>query len=128
MARRVTPWLAAALWALAASSGAVGADKAPAVPLLRGPERPTPVAPATPATPQSRTGLLFSPMPEIAPRYKDDPAPRIGGLTVEAGAGQCRQSCARDYYACSSTDDVQDCSRAWTRCLATCAGASAGGL
>ncbi len=115
-----TLWLAATLVTTSAASSAPRVQ--PAV-TLRGPQKPAPVqtAPAEPA-PGSRTVQLFSPLPEAAQRFTFDAAPRIGGLTSEDAKGQCRQSCAQEYYVCSSTDDRSECQRTWTRCLSSCAG------
>ncbi len=121
------PWafLLAAL--LMAASAASSAPRVQLAVTLRGPQKPAPLqaAPAGPA-PGSRAVPLYSPLRGAAQRFTFDAAPRIGGLATEDGAGQCRQTCAQEYYLCSSTDDRSECQRTWTRCLASCSGGPSG--
>ena len=99
--------------------------------VLRGPQAPTPPrtpapAAAAAAAPASRSDFLMSPRPDIAPRFTWNAAPRLQGSCSAPDAGQCRQGCSRTYYFCLSSDDAQECSRAWTQCLASCASGSGG--
>lgn len=41
---------------------------------------------------------------------------------VQADGGQCRRSCARDYYFCLSSEDEATCSPVWVKCQARCGG------
>ncbi len=108
--------------ALAVPASSTAAGKAATV-VLRGPQAPPPQAPPTPEPPappaRSSAALSFSPLPDSAPRFSLDAAPRLGGMS-DGLAGQCRRSCSRDYYLCDSTDDPADCSRTWSQCLAAC--------
>ncbi len=99
------------------------APRTPPAPALRGPESPAPITP-----PPSRSGPLYSQAPDSTQRFTFDIAPRLGGLVSGDGDGRCRQSCARDYYQCSATEGAQECSPAWTQCLATCSKDPAGGV
>ena len=104
--------------------GAQTADDAP-------PAGPAAAVPAPAAALRGRAELaapqLISPMPDAAPRFTWNPAPRVGGFASAPDGGQCRQSCAQSYYMCGSGDDQQNCSQAWTQCLATCLGRNDGG-
>jgi hypothetical protein len=78
---------------------------------LRGPQAPVEPPPQT---------LAMSPLP----------ANRILATQVQAGdAGQCRLTCARNYYFCLAGDDAEICGPDWGQCRAACGGfaGSAGG-
>ena len=63
----------------------------------------------------------FPSLPNAAPRYTQDPAPRILGPQPALGGGaQCRQSCAADRYLCRSTEEVEHCDQTWSQCVVAC--------
>lgn len=41
---------------------------------------------------------------------------------IASAAGQCRKTCARDYYFCLSAEDESTCSPIWVKCQARCGG------
>ncbi|ATQ40916.1 hypothetical protein [Caulobacter mirabilis] len=65
-----------------------------------------------------------------APRPRGDlsalvPAPppvRPASSPLPAEGGQCRKTCARDYYFCLSAEDEATCSPIWVKCQARCGG------
>jgi hypothetical protein len=82
---------------------------------LRGMQGPV-EAPAEGAVPEP---LAMTPLP----------ATRILATQAQAGdPGQCRLTCARNYYFCLAADDAEICGPDWGQCRAACGGsASAGG-
>ncbi len=99
---------------------------------------------ATPATAQLRGKIqIVKPQAEPAglrgaagetsseaPRPRGDlsalvPAPlpvRPVSSPIPAEGGQCRKTCARDYYFCLSAEDEATCSPIWVKCQARCGG------
>ncbi len=88
--------------------------------VLRGPEpavTPTPVAVATAPSPSAPLRSLD---PSLAPDWPT--SPRVGGYSVAASSdgGQCRLSCARDYYVCQASPQDGECGGRWSQCLTSC--------
>jgi len=80
---------------------------------LRGPQ-----APAGPAE-----------LPETSPGMSPLPANRILATLPQGGdPGQCRLTCARNYYFCLAGDDADICGPDWGQCRAACGGFAAGRL
>jgi hypothetical protein len=66
--------------------------------------KPDPVAGATPAASET-------PPPTLAYAPPMSPA---------ADPSECRMGCAQTLYVCGASDHADNCSPAWTRCVATC--------
>jgi hypothetical protein len=67
------------------------------------PTKPDPVANATP--------IAAAPPPTAAYAPPTSPA---------ADPSECRMDCAQTLYFCSAGDRADNCSPAWTQCVATC--------
>jgi hypothetical protein len=137
--------LAALAALLVATAGAEAATPSKATVVLRGSQgvdkpasaqapvpAPPPVAPpGDPAIgPAAPTAL------PVAPRFQDnpaarfgmDPAPRVGGLSLEGGGAQCRTACAESRYLCRASEEAELCDGAWGQCIASCTEASSNAL
>jgi hypothetical protein len=109
--------------ALAAPAGAETAHKG-RLTVIQQPAKTAPLrgmqSPAgTPIESASPEPLAMTPLP----------ATRILATQAQAGdPGQCRLTCARNYYFCLAADDAEICGPDWGQCRAACSGpAGAGG-
>lgn len=63
---------------------------------------------------RTAAGTAAAPASLPALRPLSTPPPPTGG------AGQCRMSCAREYYFCLSGEAAQECPTAWGQCRNAC--------
>ena len=92
--------------------------------VLRGPQsaaasQPAPTSSVAPATVNRSIdpGLAAS----LSPDWSS--SPRVGGYSAASttsGGGQCKLSCAQDYYVCRAGQDDEDCGSHWSQCLSAC--------
>jgi hypothetical protein len=96
--------------------------------LLAQADAQTQPAPPVQPTPKAAAPVL-APMTPLPPRAPDpdldfnppDTTQRVGGLAdLPLGGADCRTTCDKTYYICLSTEDADQCSSAWTRCLVAC--------
>ena len=72
-----------------------------------------------PAAPPAQAQDAGAQSDQAAPAAPSPPAPPP--VSVAGDSSDCRMACAQTYYFCRASDEEQNCSPAWSRCVATCA-------